>query len=77
MADLLKPARYLEVGFTPDMRHVMVNHPFMVQDERGGHIVFTPAEARALGNLLLRKADECEHVNQGELTQCDGEDSYE
>lgn len=26
---------------------------------RDGHIVFSPAQARALAKILLRKADEC------------------
>lgn len=49
----------LEVGLTDNETMVVLNHPQIDQDERGGHIVFTPDEARHLGNLLLKKAAEC------------------
>jgi hypothetical protein len=39
---------FLEVGISDDGREVIVNHPQIDQDERGGWIGFTPAEARAL-----------------------------
>lgn len=58
--ELLRPENYLEVGHTPDGREVVINHPNLLTDSRGvGHIVFSPAQARALAKLLLRKADEC------------------
>lgn len=51
----------LEVGITPDGTEVIVNHPDLLPDENGcGHIVFSPAQARALAQLLLDKANECE-----------------
>jgi hypothetical protein len=54
--DLLRPENYLEVGLTPDEREIVINHPAA---SREGHIVFSPAQARHLAKLLLRKADEC------------------
>jgi hypothetical protein len=54
------PAKYLEVGLTPDEREVVINHPDLQPDSRGiGHIVFSPAQARDLARLLMRKANEC------------------
>lgn len=59
-AELLTPENYLEVGLTPDSREVVINHPDLKPDANGvGHIVFSPAQARHLAKLLLRKADEC------------------
>lgn len=59
-SEVLLPERYLEVGLTPDQREVLINHPDIQTDANGcGHIVFSPAQARRLANLLLRKADEC------------------
>jgi hypothetical protein len=49
----------LEVGLNVDETMVILNHPKIDQDERGGHILFTAAEARHLGELLLSKAAEC------------------
>ena len=49
----------LEVGLSADKREVIVNHPALIHDERGGYIVFSPAQARALAELLLKKAAEC------------------
>ena len=46
---------FLEVG--NDGREVILNHPEIEQDERGGHIVFSPSEARMLAELLRRHAD--------------------
>lgn len=61
VTEVLLPARYLEVGLTPDGREVLINHPDLRPDANGvGHIVFSPAQARALARLLLRKADLCE-----------------
>jgi hypothetical protein len=57
---VLLPEKYLEVGLTPDEREVVINHPDLQPDSRGvGHIVFSPAQARHLAKLLLRKASEC------------------
>jgi hypothetical protein len=50
----------LSVGLTPEYQ-VVVNHPDLKADERGaGHIIFSPDQAKALGNLLLGKAAEAE-----------------
>lgn len=51
----------LEVGITPDGREVIVNHPEMEPspNERGGHIVFSPQQARDFAALMFRKAGEC------------------
>jgi len=58
--DLLMPENYLEVGLTADEREIVINHPDVRVDNHGcGHIVFSPAQARHLAKLLLRKADEC------------------
>ncbi len=49
---------FLEVG-TNGVGSVVINHPDLEPDEEGvGHIIFSPAEAERLGNLLLRKASE-------------------
>ena len=57
---LLTPENYLEVGLTADGREIVINHPHLSVDSNGvGHIVFSPNQARHLGRLLLRKADEC------------------
>jgi hypothetical protein len=53
------PKNRLEVGVSADRREVVLNHPDIAVNEHGGYIVFSPAQARSLGNLLLRKADEC------------------
>jgi hypothetical protein len=54
-------AGVLEVG-TTGAGEVVINHPDLLPDENGvGHIVFSPAQARRLGNLLLHKADEALH----------------
>jgi hypothetical protein len=56
---LLRPEKYLEVGLSIDSREVVVNHPLQPHESGIGHIVFSPAQARAFAKLLLRKADEC------------------
>jgi hypothetical protein len=49
---------FLIVG-TTGKGEVVINHPDIDPDKDGvGHIVFSPKEARHLGSLLLRKADE-------------------
>lgn len=60
--EVLLPEKYLEVGLTPDGREVIINHPVDPETVRlgMGHIVFSPAQARHLAKLLLRKADECD-----------------
>jgi hypothetical protein len=50
---------YLEVGCDLYGK-VVINHPKIQQDERGGHITFTPQQARHLAKLLVEKADEAE-----------------
>jgi hypothetical protein len=51
----------LEVG-TNGKGEVVINHPDLAPDENGvGHIVFSPKQARSLGHLLLKKADEAVH----------------
>jgi hypothetical protein len=58
--EVLRPERYLEVGLTPNEREIVINHPDLQPDAHGvGHIVFSPAQARHLARLLLRKAEEC------------------
>lgn len=51
----------LEVGLSSDERDVVVNHPEMIPSPggRGGHIVFTPTQARDFATLMLKKASEC------------------
>lgn len=56
---LLLPENYLEVGLTPDEREIVVNVP-AAPGAGAHHLVFSPAQARHLAKLLLRKADECE-----------------
>lgn len=52
---------FLEVG-TNGKGEVVINHPDLTPDADGvGHIVFSPAEARDLAMLLLRKANEARH----------------
>jgi hypothetical protein len=50
--ELLLPQNYLEVGFTADMREIVINYP-------DGNLHFSPEQARRLANTLLRKAIEC------------------
>jgi hypothetical protein len=46
----------LEVG-TNGQGEVIINHPDLESDENGvGHIVFSPKQARALANILLKKS---------------------
>ena len=52
---------FLEVGIDPDTDEVVVNHPDLKPDENGvGHIKFSVNQARNLGYLLIRKANEAE-----------------
>jgi hypothetical protein len=53
--ELVKPEKYLEVGFTPDMREVIIQMP--IDGEQW--LTFSPQQARNLARILLRKADEC------------------
>lgn len=51
---------FLEVG-TNERGEVVVNHPDLQPDASGvGHIIFSPAQARHLANLLHAKATEAE-----------------
>jgi hypothetical protein len=65
--EVLLPERYLKVGLTPDGREVIINHPVDPETVRvgAGHLVFSPAQARHLARLLLRKADEAEEGEHG------------
>lgn len=55
-----KVKEFLEVG-TNDKGEVVINHPDLKPDDNGiGHIVFSPRQARELGELLLKKAHEAE-----------------
>jgi hypothetical protein len=50
----------LEVGIN-EHGEVVVNHPDLQPDANGvGHIIFSPAQARSLADLLSRKAAEAE-----------------
>jgi hypothetical protein len=50
---------FLEVGLSEDGKEVVINHPDLKPDANGvGHIVFSAWEAKSLGLLLLKKADE-------------------
>lgn len=50
----------LEVCTTPDGREVVVNHPDLQPDNNGcGHIVFSPAQARAFAATLIKHAEAC------------------
>lgn len=66
---------FLEVGITPDGKEVIVNHPDLLPDAKGvGHIIFSPAQARAFALLVLKKADGCDHDHvdlANEQTLCD------
>lgn len=55
------PTYALEVGLSMDEREVIINHPELTPnpDGTGGHIIFSPQQARDLAALLVRKADEC------------------
>lgn len=50
-------AGVLEVGHN-DHGEIVVNHPNILQDENGGHIVFSVEQARAFARLLLKRADQ-------------------
>jgi hypothetical protein len=59
------PNGFLEVGVN-ESGEVVINHPDLQPDENGvGHIVFSPAQARNLARLLLKKADEAEAATNG------------
>ena len=59
-ADVVDPG-VLDVGLSMDECDVIINHPELTPspDGRGGHIVFSPQQARDFAALLLRKAREC------------------
>ena|ERR1700733_3346690 len=59
--ELLRPENFLEVGFTPDEREIIINYPVDLATiaAGAGHLVFSPAQARNLAKILLRKAEEC------------------
>jgi hypothetical protein len=59
MAIQTKPASgELVVALTADGQNVVINHPDLKPDAEGcGHIVFSPDQARNLGELLFRKAN--------------------
>ena len=57
-AELLGPEKTLEVGFTPDEREIVINFPADGRDT-AHHVVFSPAQARYLAKILMRKASEC------------------
>jgi hypothetical protein len=60
MADKDKIGGYLEVG-VDDKGQVVINHADLTPDANGvGHIIFSPAQARTLGLLLLRKASDAD-----------------
>lgn len=48
---------FLEVGLN-DRGEVVISHPFLIQNEQGGHLIFTPEEASHFGLLMLQKATE-------------------
>jgi hypothetical protein len=51
----------LEIGLSRDEREVIINHPEMTPTPggRGGHIVFSPQQARDLAARLIDKANAC------------------
>lgn len=55
------PNNALEVGLSRDLREVIVNHPEMTPTPggKGGHIVFTPQQAKEFAALMAQKASEC------------------
>lgn len=61
----------LEVGLSPDERDVVVNHPEMTPNPggEGGHIVFSPQQARDFAALMLKKAGECVGQSPGETRE--------
>jgi hypothetical protein len=54
---------FLEVGHN-EQGEVVVTHPDMKPDTDGGHIVFSPAEARNLARLLIERADLSDRENR-------------
>lgn len=58
MSDII--AGYLEVGDN-GQGEVVINYRDLTPDENGvGYIVFSPGQARNLGNLLIKRADSIE-----------------
>lgn len=55
---------YLEVGHTDDTFEVVLSHPEMIHDpgKAGGHLHFSPDQARALADLLYRHAAHADHL---------------
>lgn len=63
---------HLEVG-TNGKGEVIINHPDLKPDADGvGHIVFSPTQARILGDLLFQKATNAECEAGGIKTCCCG-----
>lgn len=56
--ELLRPENYLEVGLTADEREIVINFPGDAYTP-AHHTTFSPAQARNLARLLLRKAEDC------------------
>lgn len=54
------PAGYLQVGNDEEYLNVVVNHPQIQQSAQGGHMVFSPAQAKAFAALLVKKAEAAE-----------------
>jgi hypothetical protein len=55
---------YLEVGLDAN-NEIVVNHPDLKPDANGvGHIVFSPAQARNLAQLLLKNAKDAETATE-------------
>jgi hypothetical protein len=54
--------KVLEVGINLE-GEVVVNHPDLEPDENGcGYIIFSPTQARAFAQSVLKKADEAEEL---------------
>lgn len=54
------PPGTLEIGITPDEREVIMNMPHTPDNGTGFvHFAFTPMQAFALGEKLIKKAGEC------------------
>jgi hypothetical protein len=63
------PAGTLEVALNSRETMVVVNHPHIEQDRRGGFIDFTPAEAYDFGRLVIRKAAQCKPAAKAPVEQ--------
>lgn len=71
-----KIAGHLEVG-TTGKGEVVVNHPRMQEDDNGGHLVFSPAQARDFAKILLSKAVEADRESGVSVVQLvDKEQAY-